>query len=131
MDQNISLFNKTISDNIFYKNKNKLKQFDNEIKKRNLNHIFTPAFLEKKVNEREDNLSGGEKRLVLFMRMILNIEKYDVLILDEPTSNVDVHTSNIIHKMINELPKRNKIIIVITHDNNLLKTADSSSLILL
>lgn len=57
-------------------------------------------------------LSFGEKQRIDIARFLVN--DYDVLIFDEPTSNLDPRTASEIYDRI--LGIENKIIIVITHD---------------
>jgi len=67
------------------------------------------------VNESTTNLSGGEKQKISILRTIL--KNPDVLILDEPTSALDT-TSRVALKNYLQTIKDDKIIIVITHDND-------------
>jgi zinc transport system ATP-binding protein len=65
-------------------------------------------------------LSGGELRRVLIAWAI--IDKPNVLLLDEPTSGVDVGSEEPIYVMLNELRKTNKItMLLITHDIHIVK----------
>ena len=60
------------------------------------------------------NLSEGEKQIVLIARAI--IKKPKILILDEPTANLDLKSKFQVIDKINELNKLNTKIICITHD---------------
>lgn len=73
------------------------------------------------------NVSTGEKQRIDIARFL--VKDYDVLIFDEPTSNLDVETSKLIFDFIFSL--KNKIIIVITHiiDDELLNRFDQNILI--
>ncbi len=59
-------------------------------------------------------VSFGEKQRIDIARFM--IHDYDVLIFDEPTSNLDADTANEIFNMIFGI--RDKIVIVITHDRS-------------
>ncbi len=60
------------------------------------------------------SLSGGQKqRLVIAAAIARNV---DIIILDEPTSGLDGKNMRIIGDVLRKEAKRNKIIIVITHD---------------
>ena len=59
-------------------------------------------------------LSDGEKQIVLIARALIN--KPDVLILDEPTANLDYKSKYYVIDKINELSESNTLIFCITHD---------------
>ena len=59
-------------------------------------------------------LSEGEKQIVLIARALIN--KPEILILDEPTANLDLKSKFFVVDKINELSKLNTKIICITHD---------------
>ncbi len=67
------------------------------------------------------NLSGGEKQKISIIRSLL--KNTPVIILDEPTSALDKKSITILKEILNEL-KSNKIIILITHDEDLLNVSD-------
>lgn len=73
------------------------------------------------VNEHSSNLSGGEKQKISLIRALL--KKPDVLILDEPTSAMDIVSLNQFKEILNNI-KKDKIIIIITHDEKILDVAD-------
>jgi ATP-binding cassette subfamily C protein len=62
------------------------------------------------------NLSGGEKQKISLVRTFL--KESDLIILDEPTNALDMKTKKILIDYI-ELIKKNKIIIIITHDRDM------------
>jgi len=59
-------------------------------------------------------LSDGEKQISLIARAL--IKKPDVLILDEPTANLDYKSMFFVIDKINELSKLNTKILCVTHD---------------
>ena len=68
-----------------------------------------------------NNLSGGEKQKIAIVRQC--IEKFDVLMLDEPSSMLDRRIKvQLIHLLQNM--KKNKIIFIISHDIDIIKTCD-------
>ena len=60
------------------------------------------------------HLSEGEKQIVLIARAL--VKKPEILILDEPTANLDLKSKFYVTDQINELTKLNTKIICITHD---------------
>ncbi len=65
-------------------------------------------------NQNIDELSGGNKQKIIFGRWLL--ADFDLLILIEPTSGIDLETKNIIHKMIIDLQNKGKSFILISSD---------------
>lgn len=76
---------------------------------------FKDSFLDKPIEEGSRNqVSTGEKQRIDIARFL--VKDYDVMIFDEPTSNLDKETSEIIFDLIFEI--KDKIVIVITHVND-------------
>lgn len=67
-------------------------------------------------------LSGGEKQRILLARSLLTKSK--ILILDEPTSNLDNNNENIVMNLIHEI-KNDKTIIICSHRLNTLNKCDN------
>lgn len=65
------------------------------------------------------NLSGGEVKRVLIARALMNEPK--ILLADEPTSDLDSATSSEIMEMLKKINDNGKTIIIVTHDDDLLK----------
>lgn len=65
------------------------------------------------------NLSGGELKRVLIARALMNEPK--ILIADEPTSDLDSKTTIEIMNMLKQINEKGTTIIIVTHDNDLLK----------
>ncbi|WP_438841815.1 ABC transporter ATP-binding protein [Enterococcus sp. AZ067] len=65
------------------------------------------------IYKKDMNLSTGQKQRIALSRIILR--NPDVIILDEPTSSLDMKTSNEIYKAIFDIFGEKKILIVITH----------------
>ena len=63
------------------------------------------------------DLSGGQKRRVLFARALVRDPK--ILVLDEPTANVDMHTEKVIERLIDEIISKNEAaVIAVAHAVN-------------
>ena len=65
------------------------------------------------------NLSGGEVKRVLIARALMNDPK--ILLADEPTSDLDSATSFEIMEMLKKINDDGTTIIIVTHDDDLLK----------
>ena len=107
-----------IEDNQFTKDK-----FDNLSKISGLNEILkkNKNFLKLKVKSNGKNLSGGQKHIISIMKTLY--QDRDLMIFDEPTSNLSKHLSESFVKSLQKI-KHNKIIVVTTHDITLLKFFD-------
>lgn len=70
------------------------------------------------LKEKIKNLSYGQKQRVDFIRNIEISKK--VILLDETLSGIDIKTKDIIGNELQKI-KNNKIIIIVTHDNNFIK----------
>jgi len=81
-----------------------------------------PSGLMTLVGEEGINLSGGQKQLLSFIRVLLN--KPDILIIDEGTSNMDRDTEEIIVNLISRL-KSEMGILLISHRINIIKKLSS------
>lgn len=60
------------------------------------------------------NLSGGERQRVLFSKAIA--QEIDIVLLDEPTSSMDLNNQEQLFKICKKMADRNKTIIISTHD---------------
>lgn len=67
--------------------------------------------LEKILDNNFEQLSGGEKRLVLFAKLMIN--NPDVLILDEPTNHLDLETLDWLEQYLNNY---SGTILLVSHD---------------
>lgn len=79
--------------------------------------ILNMVDLGHKANSFPDQLSGGEQQRVAIARALANDPK--IIIADEPTGNIDPNMSIEIIKMLLQIQKHNKTVIVITHDREL------------
>lgn len=74
-------------------------------------------------NEKVRNISGGEKQRLAISRAIIGNPK--ILLLDEPTGNLDDTHADIIMKCVQSLKNENIMIFIITHDNRIIDYCDN------
>lgn len=74
-------------------------------------------------NEKVRNISGGEKQRLAISRAIIGNPK--ILLLDEPTGNLDDTHADIIMKCVRSLKNENMMIFIITHDNRIIDYCDN------
>ena len=132
INQNPNLFNRTLKENLMYGINTKKYTLDNlldklsevgldDVKKDFKNKI------NKKVGKLGSHLSGGQRQIIWILRSLFSNAK--LIILDEPTSSMDIKTKKKIMKLVRELSKK-KGLIIITHDKNILKENIHNRLIL-
>jgi len=78
--------------------------------------------MHKRANHLPSQLSGGEQQRVTIARAMAN--NPDILLLDEPTGDLDTHNTAIAMKLLSDLHKRGVTLIMVTHDVNLKYFAD-------
>jgi putative ABC transport system ATP-binding protein len=77
--------------------------------------------LGERLNHKPNELSGGQQQRVAIARSLANDP--DVILADEPTGNLDSNTGkNVIH-YLEELNKKGKTIVMVTHDADIAKHA--------
>jgi ATP-binding cassette subfamily B protein len=119
--QEIHIFNGTILQNILSEqSEGKIDEMLSTVSKYGLGGFINsfPSGLITLVGEEEINLSGGEKQLLGFIRVL--ITKPDLLIIDEGTSFMDRRTESIIMDLITRL-KTEMGILLISHRINIVK----------
>lgn len=90
--------------------------------KNKINEILKKLKIDRLINKKCVNLSGGEKQRVSIAMSVLKGTK--VILLDEPTSSLDYKTAKIILDYLKELSKEILIIMVSHNDYLLNKYAD-------
>lgn len=110
--QNAPILNDTLKNNITYFESYSEKQINEVVERAGLKNLVQsmPNGLNTVINENGNNISGGEKQRISIARALL--KNADLLIYDEPTSNLDHTTAKEIE---NILLKENKTCIMITH----------------
>lgn len=79
--------------------------------------------LEKYRKHRPNQMSGGQQQRIGVARAL--VLKPDIIFADEPTGNLDSHTSKEIMKLMQDVVhERNQTLVMVTHDNYLAGFAD-------
>ncbi len=81
----------------------------------------SPAGLNTLVGERGLSLSGGQVQRVAIARALL--KNAPIIVLDEPTSQIDLEAESVIHEALERLTK-NRTVILIAHRLKTVQTAD-------
>lgn len=97
-----------------------------EIKKANRKEkalkLLTDLGLNERINHYPKELSGGECQRVAIARSLANDPK--IILADEPTGNLDEENEKLVFETLNDLAKKGKCVIVVTHSEEIKKYAD-------
>lgn len=124
VSQNVFLFPATIAENVGYGNPGATQEEIVEACKKAQIHDFImtlPQGYETITGERGALLSGGQKQRISIARAIL--KNAPVLLLDEPTSAVDVETEDLIQKALENVME-GRTCITIAHRLSTIQNAD-------
>ena len=123
VDQNTTLFDDTIYNNIIYAKPDSSQEDVLEASRLSMSEDFINKLdkgFDTLVGENGTRLSGGEKQRISIARAFLRKSK--IILLDEPTSSLDSETENKIQSALKKLTE-NKTTIVIAHRLSTIQSA--------
>ncbi|MGO8702989.1 MAG: ABC transporter ATP-binding protein [Candidatus Brocadiia bacterium] len=84
--------------------------------------LLSRVGLKERLRHRPNQLSGGERQRVALCRALINQPR--VLLLDEPTGNLDRKTGEQIHRLIHEINRAERqTVVMVTHDETAAQAA--------
>lgn len=114
VNQNTTLFNTSLYENISYGNNSTKEKVQKLINEWNLNNtIFRNINMKNNVGVDGYYLSNGQRQMILILREYLNNKK--IILMDEPTSSLDLESKKLILNILKKISKKKNIIIT-THD---------------
>ncbi|MEK4382417.1 ATP-binding cassette domain-containing protein [Aeribacillus sp. FSL K6-2848] len=88
-----------------------------------LNKYSRQIQMENKLDIPVNNLSGGERQRAAFLKVL--VFEYPLILLDEPTNNLDEENIKIIMDILSSI-KKDRVIIVVTHSKFVVENSDKS-----
>ena len=125
VSQNVFLFPGTIAENVAYgKDDATLEEIQEACKLANIHEFIMslPKQYDTLVGERGTRLSGGERQRISIARAFL--KEAPILLLDEPTSAIDVGTEDLIKEAIRRI-SNGKTVITIAHRLSTIENVDT------
>ncbi len=126
LPSNETLFNGTIRDNITLFSQEYNKEYLKKVEEStNIQSVIKNQAegYDTNVLENGRSLSSGQIQQVAMCRALYH--KSDIILFDEPTANLDNESVEIFKEMIRNI-KENRIIIIVTHDENIIDCCDYS-----
>ena len=113
--QNFALIeNRTVRENLeLIRKKNRTSETIPEVLKR--------VGMEDKEDQKVYTLSGGEQQRVALARLFL--KKCSIILADEPTGSLDAGNAETVMKILTDLNREGKTVILVTHDEKIRKMA--------
>lgn len=118
LEQEPMLINTSIGKNIILTKYHSRAKCAQVIKQLNFSDFFLnlPNGLNTNINEKSNNISGGEKQKIALVRQLC--KSSDLIIFDEPTSALDIESKKNLIEYLTSI-KKDKIILMIAHDEKL------------
>ncbi len=118
------LFSASVKDNItFFESDADVKKVSDAIEQVQMTEFVQslPKKLDSDVAEEGKSLSSGQIQRIAISRTLYH--NNDIIIMDEPTTNLDAESVGIFLSIIAEL-KKNRIVIIASHDEQLIQVSD-------
>jgi len=118
------LFNRSVYENIMYgSDDGKLTEADVDalIQRLGLAKEFESVGMDKPIGKNGSRLSGGQRQVVWCLRTIA--QNPEIVIMDEPTASLDEKSKAILNRILEDMMKE-KTVILVTHDKQLMEFAD-------
>lgn len=95
---------------------------DGKAQRKRAKELLSLVGLSEKLNSKPSELSGGQQQRVAIARALAN--NPDILLMDEPTGNLDSESEAEVLGQIFKLHKEGKTIVIVTHNNEIAKRAE-------
>lgn len=119
------LTDRSVNDNLEFVLRSTGWKNKSEIDKR-IGEVLEKVGLDMKGYKMPHQLSGGEQQRVVIGRALLNDP--DIILADEPTGNLDPETSDGIIRLLTDISKTGRAVIVATHNYTILKKFSARTL---
>lgn|SRR5574344_495542 len=96
-----------------YENLKMLAEIQNKIGDKEINETVKLVNLEKDINKKYETYSLGTKQKLGIAQVIM--EDPDIMIFDEPFNGIENKTAELLRKLLKDLKKRGKLIIIASH----------------
>lgn len=98
-------------------------KMDKKAARERAEYLLCQMGLKDRLHHRPGELSGGESQRVALARGLVN--QPDLLLADEPTGNLDVHSSESLMELIRRLNKEfNQTFVIVTHSQRIARNMD-------
>ena len=98
------------------------QNFSRNVRLKRAHELLEQVGLSDRMKHLPNQLSGGQKQRVAIARALINDP--EIILADEPTGNLDTKTGDEIMRLLYNLNKKGKTIILVTHNSDLTKLAN-------